>query len=105
VDKSNIINLHEVFFKLLVEETFLINGRGIVACGRVSLGEISPDSDVIITDESGYIIRYAKVSTIEYGFISKSPIPKSAKKDWNVGLLLKEVSLEEINRGNYIVIE
>ncbi|WP_173702708.1 hypothetical protein [Clostridium tetanomorphum] len=97
--------MDKVFFKLLVEETFVINGRGVVACGRVSSGEISPDSDVAITDESGYIIGYTKVSTIDYGFISKSPIPKSAKKDWNVGLLLKEISLEEINRGNYIVIE
>jgi translation elongation factor EF-Tu-like GTPase len=89
----------------LVEEIFFINGRCVVACGRVSSGEISPDSNVIITDESGCIKRYTRVSTIDYGFISKSPIPKSAKKDWNIGLLLKEISLEEINRGNYIVIE
>lgn len=105
MDKYNKSNLDEVFFKLLVEGTFFINGRGVVACGWVNSCEISPDSDVIITDESGYIIRYARVSTIDYGFISKSPIPKSAKKDWNVGLLLKEITLEEINRGNYIVIE
>lgn len=105
MDKSNILNLDEVFFKLLVEDTFFVNGRGVVACGRVNSGEISPDSDVTITDEAGYIIRYTKVSTIDYGFISKSPIPKSAKKDWNIGLLLKEISLEDINRGNYIVIE
>jgi translation elongation factor EF-Tu-like GTPase len=105
MDKSNILNLDEVFFKLLVEETFFINGRGVVACGRVNSGEISSDSDVAITDESGCITRYAKVSTIDYGFISKSPVPKSAKKDQNVGLLLKEIGLEEINRGNYIVIE
>jgi len=105
MNKSNILNLDEVFFKLLVEDTFFIKGRGVVACGRVNSGEISTDSDVAITDETGYIIRYTKVSTIDYGFISKSPIPKSAKKDWNVGLLLKEISLEDINRGNYIVIE
>ncbi|GAA0079288.1 hypothetical protein UT300005_36670 [Clostridium sp. CTA-5] len=105
MDKSNILNLDEVFFKLFVEETFFINGRGVVACGRVNSGEISPNSDVSITDESGCIIRYAKVSTIDYGFISKSHIPKSAKKDWNVSLLLKEISLKEINSGNYIVIE
>ncbi|MGG7153466.1 hypothetical protein ACQPUR_22855 [Clostridium neonatale] len=97
--------MDEVVFKLLVEETFFINGRGVIACGRVNTGEISTDSDVAITDESGRIMRYVKVSTIDYGFISKSPIPRSAKKDWNVGLLLKEISLKEINRGNYIVIE
>ncbi|CAI3671602.1 Iron-regulated elongation factor Tu Tuf-like protein [Clostridium neonatale] len=105
MDKSKILNLDEVVFKLLVEETLFINGRGVIAWGRVKKGEISPGSDVAITDESGLIMRYAKVFTIDYGFISKSPIPKSAKKDWNVGLLLKEISLKEINRGNYIVIE
>lgn len=80
MDKSNILNLDKVFFKLLVEGTFFINGRGIFACGRVNSGEISSDSDVVITDESGWIITYIKVSKIDYGFISKIPIPKSAKK-------------------------
>ncbi len=49
MDKPNILNLDEVFFKLLVEDTFFINGRDIVACGRVNSGEISPGSDVVIT--------------------------------------------------------
>lgn len=104
MDKSDILNLDEVFFKLLVEEAFFVNGRGVVVCVRVSSGENFPDSDVTITDESGFIKRYTRVFTIDYGFVSKSPIPKSAKKDWVIGLLLKEISLEEINRGNYIVI-
>lgn len=67
---------------------------------------ISLDSDVItITDKFDYIIRYTKVSAINYGFISKSSISKLARKDWIDGFLLKEISLEEINRCNYIVIE
>ncbi len=33
MDKYNKSNLDEVFFKLLVEGTFFINGRGVVACG------------------------------------------------------------------------
>lgn len=70
----------------------------------MSSGEIFPDSNVIITDESGYIIRYTRVSTIDYGFISKSPIPKSAKKDWNVGLLLKEITLEELIEATILLL-
>jgi translation elongation factor EF-Tu-like GTPase len=88
-----------------MEDAFTVEGRGVFVFGRVSLGDISHGNDICIVDETGSIKRYARVSEVDYGYISKCHIPKSAIEGWNVGLLFTEVTLEEISMGNYIVIK
>ena len=79
-----------------VIEVFIIKRRGVVATGRVAEGTFQVGDDVIILRQDGSEIK-SKVNGIEIFGI----IPYAEKGDM-VGLLLADVSIEDINSGDLI---
>lgn len=81
-------------FLLPIEDVFTIAGRGSVVTGRVERGELTTGSVVEIVGLRQSSLR-AECSAIE----TFRKIVKSARPDEQVGLLLRDVGSQQIERG------
>ena len=84
-------------FELTVEDVFSITGRGTVITGRVSSGTIRVGDDVTILPNG--------ISTTITGIEQFRKSLDYAEAGDNVGLLLRGVSREDVQRGNKLVRE
>lgn len=104
VDQSNVQPVQQVqnnpinnsgSFELLVEDVFLITGRGTVVTGRVSKGTIRVGDEVIISPSG--------IRTVVTGVEQFRKMLDFAQEGDNVGLLLRGVSREQVQRGNKLI--
>lgn len=84
-------------FLMAIEDVFTITGRGTVVTGRVSRGTIKLNDEVQIIGLDKEIIN-TSVTGIE---MFRKQLDYAEAGD-NVGLLLKDVSREEVERGQVI---
>ena len=85
-------------FLMPVEDVFSITGRGTVATGRVERGIVKTGEKVEIVG-----IREEKVSTVVTGVEMFRKILDEGQAGDNVGLLLRGVSKDGVERGQVIV--
>ena len=101
---SNNIDLDDVAFKLKVDEKFSITGRGVFVTGKIALGKISSNDKVIITDKTGKIKKNA-IARVEFFCSSKMEQKNTAYESMNIAIELKDIILDEIAKGDYIIIK
>lgn len=82
-------------FELVVEDVFSITGRGTVVTGRVSKGNIRVGDEVVISPSG--------VRTVITGIEQFRKMLDYAQEGDNVGLLLRGISREQVQRGNILV--
>jgi len=83
-------------FLMPVEDVFTISGRGTVATGRVERGQINTGSDVEIVG-----IRETKKTVVTGVEMFRKTLDEGIAGD-NVGLLLRGVDRENIERGQVV---
>lgn len=81
-------------FHMTVDDVFTVMGKGTVVTGRIASGEIHVGDYVIINGGQ----RTAEVIGIEM-FRKQLDYAKSGD---NCGILLKDISRDEINSGDYL---
>ena len=82
-------------FRMVVEDVFTITGRGSVVVGKIASGNIWQDADIVIKRKNGTVIP-AKVDGIE----EFRKILTSAHAGMNVGILLKEITKNDVSAGD-----
>ena len=80
-------------FHMVVEDVFTITGRGTVVTGRVDTGEVHVGDTVTISGR-----RQTQVIGVE---MFRKTLDYARAGD-NCGILLKDISREDINRGDYL---
>ena len=80
-------------FHMVVEDVFTITGRGTVVTGRVDTGEVHVGDTVTISGR-----RQTQVTGVE---MFRKTLDYARAGD-NCGILLKDISREDINRGDYL---
>jgi len=87
-------------FMMPVEDVFTISGRGTVVTGRVERGVLAPGETIEIVGltDAGDEVRKVVVTSIE-AFHRSQP---QARAGQNVGLLLRGVKREEVERGQIV---
>lgn len=83
-------------FELTVEDVFSISGRGTVVTGTVSQGSVSMGDQVLLQGRNG-----AQAVFID-GIESFRNILKRAEAGDTVGLLLRDVSWDQVQRGDVL---
>ncbi|MCI2426326.1 elongation factor Tu [Candidatus Acetothermia bacterium] len=84
-------------FQMPIEDIFSIKGRGTVATGRVERGKITPGSEVEIVGIRDQIIKTVATSLEMFNKVLDSAIAGD-----NVGILLRGVEKDDIERGQVI---
>lgn len=83
-------------FQMVIEDIFMIKGRGLVVTGRVESGSIHVGQNVQILSADGSQSLESRVNAIE-SFRKKK---ESAQAGENVGLLIdKHLSQEQLQKG------
>ncbi|WP_431232557.1 EF-Tu/IF-2/RF-3 family GTPase [Mycolicibacterium psychrotolerans] len=82
-------------FRLTVQDVFTIKGRGLVATGRVELGQVAAGDEVRINDT-----RTVRVDAIES---FRKTIDEAVTGD-NVGLLFSALGRSDISPGDVLTI-
>ena len=82
-------------FQMTVEDVFTITGRGTVVTGRIQSGRIAINESVTIR-ETGIVTQIAGIEQFRKTL-------DTAQEGDNVGLLLRNVSRDDIARGNHLV--
>lgn len=101
VDPSNVQPVQTVpvrnggSFELIVEDVFSITGRGTVVTGKVSKGTIRVGDEVIISPSG--------IKTVVTGVEQFRKMLDVAQEGDNVGLLLRGISRDQIQRGNILI--
>jgi elongation factor Tu len=83
-------------FLMSVEDVFTISGRGTVATGRIERGQVNTGEEVEITG-----IRETQKTTVTGVEMFRKTLDEGRAGD-NVGLLLRGVKREDIERGQVI---
>ena len=83
-------------FLMSVEDVFTISGRGTVATGRIERGIVNTGEEVEITG-----IKETQKTTVTGGEMFRKTLDEGRAGD-NVGLLLRGVKREDIERGQVI---
>ena len=84
-------------FRLTVEDVFVIRGRGTVVTGHVEAGSVSVGSVVALSRNAGLVGR-VKVTGVE---MFRKTLD-TAVAGQNVGLLLDQVSREDVAAGDVL---
>lgn len=84
-------------FQLTVEDVFSIRGRGTVVTGIVAAGEVRVGSAVRLTRADGT----ARSVTVDGVEMFRKTVDLARAGD-NVGLLLRELSRDDIGRGDVL---
>jgi elongation factor Tu len=85
-------------FLMPVEDVFTITGRGTVVTGRCERGVLKPNEEVEIVG-----IRPKSIKTVCTGIEMFRKILDEARAGENVGLLLRGVKREDVERGMVVV--
>jgi len=86
-------------FEMIIQDVFIITGRGIVATGQVSEGALSVGDDIIVK-RHGKEDVHTRVKGIE-GF---RKVINEAKKGDNIGILFAgTINREEVKRGDKVI--
>jgi elongation factor Tu len=85
-------------FKMAIEDVFTITGRGTVVTGRCERGVLKPNEEVEIVG-----IRPKSIKTTCTGIEMFRKILDEARAGENVGLLLRGVKREDVERGMVVV--
>jgi elongation factor Tu len=85
-------------FLMPIEDVFTITGRGTVVTGRVERGVLKPNEEVEIVG-----IRPKSIKTTCTGIEMFRKILDEARAGENVGLLLRGVKREDVERGMVVV--
>ncbi|SDS74708.1 EF-Tu/IF-2/RF-3 family GTPase [Microlunatus soli] len=86
-------------FSLLVEDVFVITGRGCVVTGTVTAGVIGVGAQVTIAAQSGGQSDPYQVAAIE----AFRELRETAQTGDNVGLLLPGLTREQVGRGDRVI--
>jgi elongation factor Tu len=84
-------------FHLVVEDVFLIRGRGTVVTGRVEAGSLKPGDEIVLRTKNG------DKRTVVTGIESFRKIKDAAHAGDNVGVLLRDITKEEVQRGDELI--
>ena len=84
-------------FRMTVDDIFSIKGRGTVVTGQVESGTLKVGDEVQITGAAG-VKKTAVVSGVE---MFRKQLPEVKAGD-NVGVLLKAVSKDDVQRGDVL---
>lgn len=93
--QHNISSSSKGTFVMIIEDVFTITGRGTVVTGRVESGSVRLN-DVVRIEQTG---KDVVVSGIE--MFRKTA--DYAQEGDNVGILLKEISRNEVTRGTRLI--
>src|SRR3954470_7783106 len=85
-------------FLMPVEDVFTITGRGTVVTGRCERGVLKPNEEVEIVG-----IRPKSIKTVCTGIEMFRKVLEDARAGENVGLLLRGVKREDVERGMVVV--
>ncbi|MBB3604472.1 elongation factor Tu [Mycolicibacterium sp. BK556] len=80
-------------FRLTVQDVFVIKGRGLVATGRVELGEVRVGDEVRVNGA-----RAAQVAAVEQ---FRKKVDEAVVGD-NVGLLFSDLDRSDISPGDVL---
>ena len=83
-------------FRMTVEDVFTVSGRGTVVVGKVEEGTVSVGDEVVICRRSG--CQPARVDGLE----RFREVVKSARAGEAVGVLLRKVSHDQVERGDIL---
>jgi translation elongation factor EF-Tu-like GTPase len=84
-------------FRMPVEDTFFIAGRGLVATGRVEAGTVSVGTEVRVV-RAGEVVASATVSGIE----QFRKVADSATVGQNIGVRLDSLDRTAVARGDVL---
>lgn len=85
------------FFRMTVEDIFSIKGRGTVVTGKIESGTIKVGDEIIIQGKNG-----EKKTTVT-GVEMFRKMLDQAKAGDNVGILLKNISKNDIQQGDVML--
>jgi elongation factor Tu len=85
------------FFRMTVEDVFSIAKRGTVVTGKIEAGTLQVGDEVVLQRSSGS--RKTVVSGIE---MFRKIMPQASAGD-NVGILLKDISKQDVQRGDVLL--
>lgn len=85
------------FLRMIVEDVFMIRGRGTVVTGKIETGILKVGDDVVIKGANGQ-----KTTTVT-GIESFRNALNQANPGDTVGLLLKDLSKQDIQHGDEIL--
>lgn len=92
---ESFLKVGTVEFELEVEDVFTISGRGTVVTGTISKGSISVGDDVLIFNNG--------IRTQVVGIEMFRKQCEMAKEGDNVGIFLRDISRNDIERGFLII--
>lgn len=84
-------------FHMIVEDVFSIRGRGTVATGKIESGTLKVGDELVIRRKSG-----DKTATVT-GIETFRKAVTEAQAGQTVGILLKDVDREDVQRGDEIL--
>ncbi len=86
----------DLFFRMTVEDVFIIRGRGTVVTGRIEQGTLKVGDAIEIAGQSG------SKQTVVTGIEMFRKILQEAQAGDNVGVLLRNVSKDDVLRGDVL---
>lgn len=88
---------NDPFFRMKIEDIFVIRNRGTVAVGRIEQGTLSAGDEVDIQGHDGS--KRAVVAGLE---MFHKTLNQAGAGD-NVGVLLKDVGRDDVQRGDMLM--
>ena len=85
------------FFRMTVEDVFFIRGRGTVVTGQVESGTLNVNDEIYIRRQNS-----SKKVTVT-GIEMFRKILDQAKSGDNVGILLRDITKQEIEKGDVLL--
>jgi len=82
--------------RMVIDDVFMIKGRGVVVTGRVESGTVKKGDRVVIEDED------ISIMTVVGGVEAFRKVDFMAQVGDTVGLLLRDVAKEQIKAGMII---
>ena len=87
------------YFEMIIQDVFIITGRGVVVTGQVSAGALSVGDDIIVKRHEKEDI-HTRVKGIE---VYRKLINEARKGD-NIGILFADtINREEVQRGDKVI--
>ena len=83
-------------FKMTVEDIFTIRGRGTVLTGKIESGVLKVGDEVTLKSQTG------SKKTVVTGIESFRKALKEAKAGDNVGVLVRDVTKDDVKRGDVL---
>ena len=83
-------------FRMTVQDVFSIKGRGTVVTGRVESGTLNVEDELLIQGKN------ASKTAVVNGIEMFRKVTKQAKAGDNVGVLLRDISKEDVQQGDVL---